>query len=238
MQRALHLTLCVFLAAVACGFAPAEETDAYAERGKEIQEALEKVKAVLPEGWEAKIDVESRFLSLEVTRKEKAYVIDLMPNGPPNTDTGDPEKEKEKYMRTISLSFELRPYLTPDQYTEAFKKNRVNDERRANAHRELAESGIAFPQNDKPGRPGPWTFRPKNDDERERVRRYAILFSETEPAPLPTHYHKKVAFRYYGKHYSIGIQDPAIDKEVAAVEEKVQAALSAYEPPKDAEKKP
>lgn len=229
MQRALRITLCVLLLAACFSAAAArgEETGEYAERSKELKEALEKIKAVLPEGWEAKLEYgefEPLQVIVSVERKEKAKARLVYPN--PVRPV--PEEEYQ-----IEFNFLSVPYRTPQEVTELAHQNAVKAKKRKDAFEALEKSGIRVRMYSNP--PPPGDFEPKNEKEEDALRQYGLLWVDTEPVQLPTHFHKKLSFRFWDAN-SFDYSDPAVGKEVEEVRKKISTALIPYGIPPGARK--
>lgn len=243
MKRAHRATLCVWVVAMvsgATGIIHGAETDAYAERSKDLQEALSKIKAVLPEGWEAEFVCERRHQSaLVATRTKKVAAMLPAAINPSAKDVEDESEDavERTFEETVQLRFELQPFMTQEEFAQDCERNRVKARRRMNAFKGLEKNGMI--RGFRGGGPFPPSeLHPKTDAEKEQVRRYAVLWVETAIKLLPTHYHKGVAYRFVDSMDQMFIVEPGASKEVNSVREKVLAALTAYELPKDEEKKP
>lgn len=219
MRLTAHLTLCILLAVAASCLVRGEETGDYAERSKELQEALEKVKAALPEGWKAKLEYgefERLQVIISVERKQKAKARLVYPNPVQPV----PEEDYQ-----IEFKFLNVPYRTPQEVTELAHQNVVKAKKRKDAFEALEKSGIHVRMYSNP--PPPGDFEPKNEKEEEALRQYGLLWVDTEPVRLPTHFHKKLSFEFWDAN-SFDYSDPAVEKEVEEVRRKVSAALVPY----------
>lgn len=228
MRPTITLTLCTLLGSAACGFARGAETDAYAERSKDLQEALSKIKAALPEGWEAKLEYgeyELLQVILSVERKQKAKGRQIYENPPGEI----PEED-------LSVEFKLGvvPFLTLQQVTEIAHQNVVKAKKRMDAFEVLEKSGLhgrGMYQDPLP----PCAYKPKNEKEEDALRQYGLLWVDTEPVQLPTHYHKGLSFKLWYDR-TMKFSDPAVGKEVEDVCRKISAALVPYGIPPGARK--
>ncbi|MCK6470490.1 MAG: hypothetical protein L6R28_01980 [Planctomycetes bacterium] len=216
------------MAAAASGFARGAETGDYAERSKDLKEALEKVKAVLPEGWEAKIkygEFERLQVILLVERKQKAKarLVYMNPVQPV------PEEDYQ-----IEFNFLSVPYRTPQEVTELAHQNVVKAKKRMDAFEALEASGFhgSYPHS-KPL--PPCAYKPKNEKEEDALRQYGLIWVDTEPVRLPTHYHKGLSFEFWDAN-SLDYSNPAVGKEIEDVRQKISAALIPYAIPPGARK--
>jgi hypothetical protein len=190
-----------------------------------LNAVLKDVQAVLPKGWEAELWV-SKYprstLELVVRTRKPIAVVE--------GGFSLPASSKLNAKATVyELPYIVCPYLTPEQFAKAKAQNEANNAKRL-AFMEKELNGISWGYKGGPPYP-PSAFDPTTDDQKERLRQYAILYMHTEPIRLPTHYVGTVAFELFDDPFA-HIQDKAHADELRAIQQSLTGIFTPYEPPK------
>ncbi len=220
--------------AVLAGIARAENK--WEKQSADLQQLLGEVQKVLPNGWHAAItpDVpekvacefrQSDATGLMIWRDDKAagkYVGLRLPPG---------SLDAEDQPQRVFFQMVLMECLTPEQYQHAAEKNVQNDRQRREYQDKLIDAGIknsvAFRVKAAEAPLPPWTYKPQSPEQRELVREYALLWAETEPRPLPTHFYRAMGFNIdFDDHFKL--QDDQIASERDELRQAILKIVTAY----------
>jgi hypothetical protein len=223
-RRASHsmlLAMAVCLV-VACPARGAEKVDA---------DALERLQAEiqrnLPAGWTATIDPAFRELpqiddakpALVISSADKLIIETQFPGAAPG-------QESFKESRHVEIVLAVCPFLTPELYAGARKKNDEATKLRSDAERKLRDMPWAY----KGGSPiPPSAFRPRDERDRRLILEYALLWNRTELQPLPTHYVESLSFDMTMPAEYSRIADRSKAREYDEIVKALKPLLTPYE---------
>lgn len=198
------------------------------EDSAELNKLLKDIRAQLPPTWRADTRVQRRRdveLELFIQTSTAVEVHLNAPNMPLRTKDEPPEPPKRDL---YEISYRVRPFMTPEQYTQAKAKNAENNARRVAFAKAHLEAVKYFHMGPSPI--PPTSYQPADDHGRELVQQYAILWMHTEPLPLPTHYRGMVAFDLWDDWATL--VDPSLQKELVSITKTLDGLFTPYEPPK------
>lgn len=215
---------------------PARAEDDLTRDMANLKQLLAEIQKELPEGWRSELvlDVPETIAcefrrpdaqGIMIWRQDKTigrYVgLKLAPG---STDA-------EFQSMRIFFQMSLMSLITPQQYREAAVKNADSDRKRHEFQHKLKEAGIknsiAFLiKDDEPPLP-PSSYKPQSREQKELIRQYGLLWAETEPRALPTHFYRTLAFQVdFDEHFNS--QDGEIDSERQEVKKAILKLLTAY----------
>jgi hypothetical protein len=224
------------IALVGCLISNVRADDELARDMSNLKQLLGGIQKVLPEGWRAELtpDVPETIAcefrqpttpSIMIWREDKAvgrYVgLKLAPG---STDA-------EFQPMRVFFQMSMMNMIRPQQYREAAEKNATNDRLRREFQKKLQDAGVKntlinLLTADEPPVP-PASYKPKSPEQKELVRQYGLLWAETEPMPLPTHYYKTLAFNAdFDDHFNL--QDGDIDSERQEIKKAILKLLTPY----------
>lgn len=241
MRRANAKCLCLILLAGFAARAAEQQAvlDDYKKKSAELKELVARINDALPNGWHAEFSAESRVPTIEVTGDmvwQVAPVVGI-------NDVFSLARIQEESCENAKWSnpkFSLRyeKFVTPEAFAVQAGKNLELKTNRERMQALLLEKKIdcEFRRDVTiPYRPD--DFKPKTDEEKELVWQYRILVADYDLVSLPTHHWKNMSFDYQKPKYT-SFKHEEDKAEFDSVKAKVLALLTAYEPPKDEEKKP
>lgn len=215
MRSALLLTVCLTVALN--GPLRADEQ----AQLKTLEKLLIEVRQVLPAGWEAELSPSAEDRPLEdvpvlvIRSKAPLRVEHFYPGMSNEVETQIRDRSR---LETVELRIVCQPFVSPRRYQELSLLNQQRERVRAEfVNTQLRGLAWAY----KGGAPmPPSAFEPKNDAERRLVREYQLLWLNTQPLELPTHYYRSLAFRLEQDH-SLAIQE----ESAAATYQQLQASV-------------
>jgi hypothetical protein len=198
---------------------------------KEDADALERLQAEirrdLPAGWTATINPAFRE-SPQIANEKPAVVISSADKLDIETQFpgAAPGQEPFKESRHVEIVLAVCPFLTPEQYAGARKKNEEVTMLRSDSERKLRDIPWAY----KGGSPiPPSAFRPRDDRDRRLVLEYALLWNRAELQPLPTHYVERLSFDLTVPAEHSRIADRSKAEQYAGIIKALNQLLTPYE---------
>jgi hypothetical protein len=194
-----------------------------------LKQLLAEVRKVLPAGWRAEItpDLPHDLVHtwamdkacLVIWREEEVLVRYAGAGAPIRTGNDDWQYEKKR----IYFHWAMMDFLTPQQYRETEAENDRLKGIRLAFENQMHVAGFAKGERPVP----PIFFQPVTEDQKEQVRQYTILWSQTEPRRLPTHYYKTISlFTDFFDHYEA--INSKVEDEFRQVRDAVAKLITAY----------
>jgi hypothetical protein len=191
-----------------------------------LSQTLSEIRAALPAAWKADIAFtpgwHDRTLTLLIATREPVAVRYELANS-----AGGEESDNHVGQETYKIALKVRPFMSPTQYADAKKQNQTFNDRRMKAQKELVAKGVKWGFMGPMPIPPAW-FKPKNDAERELLQKYALIWMNTEPTILPTHYRGSNAF-FLADSEMVLMVDPARAGERADILKRLGEILTPYE---------
>jgi hypothetical protein len=165
------------------------------ERGDvaQLDQLMAQIKPMLPAGWSVKFEISNSLFQykpqLQISSQEKLPIYYLGMAGRPSS-VGDRPPEPDA-IQEVKMDFALMPYMSPQEYELVRTRNEALERKR----REFEVSRLGIEQSNFKGGVTPASFEWQTRTTTPFLREYAILWLNTEPQPLPTHYYGSLSFR-------------------------------------------
>lgn len=203
-----------------------DEVDRDAEN---LRQLAREVRALLPPGWRADFNFDFGYNtwmprrtnepSLIIYYEQETLGYHRGPGMPGSTGGGYPSKPLRLW-----ISLTLNSYLAPEQYRAILGQNLDKERRRLEFERRLV--GIAFSGKVSDPKP-PYAFEPKNAEQSELLRQYALFWMRTELDPLPTHHYRTLAMTI--QFPLVHLEDKNVQQQLEQTESRLLRLVTSYE---------
>jgi len=194
------------------------------EQVDQLHELVEKIRNIMPEGWEAELDYNPRLRRQEiVVRSAAPMAVNFHYPSSPGKSVDEPVEPPKQ--ETIEISLGLMRFVPAPAWKLKFARN--SEFNRLRIH--FQEHALRIKRGAyKGGDPvPPWMFRLRNEADERKLQEYTFLWLRTEPEKLPTHYYRQLSFSLFHNYY-VEILDPKQAEQYNRILEKLERIFTAY----------
>ncbi len=193
----------------------------------------DEVRKSLPPGWRAEVTPETPREIVEnidfhfdrcrllVWHEEKTLGRWNGPNGPGRLSEEEAELDFKSVTPTLDLI--VTKHFTPAEFEKAAGENIAHQRQRLDFEKQNLGPAVFMGSRPYP----PSAYRPETPERKELVRQYALLWTQTEPQPLPTHSFEQLSLEVRLRN-DLELKDPQISKQRHDLETAILRLLTAY----------